>query len=80
MHELSMVQEILNVLKAQAKKHDLKKVTKVRLSMGEYSTIKPSHLNSCFEMLSKGSIFEGAAIEIEKASGDGIGVVGMEGE
>lgn len=80
MHELSMVQELLKILKGEAEKHDVKKVTTVKLSMGELSTVKPFHLKSCFEMLSKGSIFEGAEIEIEKTSGDDIDVVGMEGE
>ena len=75
-----MVQELLNILKEQAAKHGVKKVTKVRLSMGEYSTVKPSHLKSCFDLLAKGSIFEGAKLKIDKASGDGIGVLGMEGE
>lgn len=80
MHELSMVQELFNVLKEQAKKHDVKKVTKVKLTMGEYSTVEPSHLKSCFDLLAQGSIFENAEIEIEKTSGDDVGVLGMEGE
>ena len=80
MHELSMVKELFNILKKQAKLHDVKKVTKVKLSMGEYSTIEPSHLKSCFEMLAKGSIFANAELEIEKTAGDDVGVVGMEGK
>lgn len=80
MHELSMVKELLKVLKEQADRHDIKKATKIKLSMGEYSTVEPSHLKSCFEMLAKGSIFANAELEIEKTAGDDIGVAGMEGE
>ncbi|MEW5800519.1 MAG: hydrogenase maturation nickel metallochaperone HypA [bacterium] len=66
MHELSMAQEMLNILEEQVKTHKVKKVHRVSLRVGKMMSVVPSSLIFCFEILSKGTSLEGAKLEIEE--------------
>lgn len=65
MHELSIAQSILDIIQDEANKNSMAQVSVVRLKIGRLTAIEPSSLSFCFDLISKGSLAEGAKLEIE---------------
>lgn len=65
MHELSIAEELLEIITTRASQEGIRKVEKINLRIGEFSGIMPDSLEFAFEMLSKGTLTEGASVEIE---------------
>ena len=65
MHEIHLAESLLLEIKAQAKAKGLSKVEKVKLRVGEMHMVKEEELKFAFEMIGKGSIMDGAELEIE---------------
>ncbi len=66
MHELGVTQEIFNIVMREARKYGAKRVLRVEVEVGEFSTIEPEPVRLYFEIVSKGSIAEGAEVEVRK--------------
>jgi len=66
MHEYSIVQEIMQIVLAEAEKARARKVLKVDLKIGDLAGVLPDSLHFCFELLSKSTIAENAVLSIEK--------------
>ncbi len=66
MHEYSIVQEIMQIVLAEAEKAKARKVLKVYLKIGDLAGVLPDSLHFCFELLSKATIAENAVLSIEK--------------
>lgn len=66
MHELGVANEILDVALSEADRHAAKKVTSIRLRVGVLRAIEPENLSFLFEHLSRGTVAEGALLEIEE--------------
>jgi hydrogenase nickel incorporation protein HypA/HybF len=64
MHEMAIVQSIMDIIEQQAATHNAKKVVKVSLEFGALTGVMPASIDFGFEVLSKGGIAEGAALEI----------------
>ncbi len=64
MHEMAIVQSIIEIIEQQAAIHKAKRVIKVSLEFGALNGVMPEAINFGFEVLSKGGIAEGAEIEI----------------
>lgn len=67
MHELSVTESILNVVLKHAKTNGAEKVLTISLKIGELSELVGDCIQHYFDYLSKGTIAEGAAIEVERA-------------
>jgi hydrogenase nickel incorporation protein HypA/HybF len=65
MHELSLVESILQIVEEYAAKEGFSRVTALRLSFGKLSCVVPQALSFAFEVQSKGTRAEGAALELE---------------
>lgn len=65
MHEMHLLKDLLDDLIRVAGEQDAKKINKVYIKMGEYTEINPEILSFFFKENSKGTIAEGAGIEIE---------------
>jgi hydrogenase nickel incorporation protein HypA/HybF len=65
MHELSIIENILNIIIGIAQKEGLTSITKVVLEIGELRQIVPQTMRFAFEAASKGSIAESAVLEME---------------
>jgi hydrogenase nickel incorporation protein HypA/HybF len=65
MHELSLVESILQIVEEYAAKDGFARVTSLRLSFGKLSSVVPQALSFAFEVQSKGTRAEGAALELE---------------
>jgi len=80
MHEWKITESVVEEVLNQAKKNDLKKIDKVRLSIGNDIDLTPDAITFCFQVLSKGTILEKACLEIDMRDGRGITVESLEGE
>ena len=64
MHEMAIAQGILDIVLKTAAENHAKKVTGIKLLVGQMTQIEPESLKFGFAALSMGSIAEGAAVEI----------------
>ena len=68
MHEMAIVQSIIDILEQQAKLHNAKKIVRVSLEFGALTGVMPAAITFGFEVLAKGGIAEGAEIDINYCS------------
>ncbi|MFW9972049.1 MAG: hydrogenase maturation nickel metallochaperone HypA [Candidatus Odinarchaeota archaeon] len=69
MHEFAFAYNIFKVAESTAVKYNAKKITEVVLEIGELTLIVPELLKRSFEMATKGSIAEGAKLNIKITPG-----------
>ena len=67
MHELKLVKDLFSDLIRHASQQNAKKILAVNLRMGEFSEINEEIVRFYFKENSKGTIVEGAQINIEKS-------------
>ncbi len=65
MHELALVQGLLNTVIEQAELHNIKKIEKIKIILGEMTAALPEALQFSFEVLSRDTPAQGADLEIE---------------
>jgi hydrogenase nickel incorporation protein HypA/HybF len=63
-HELSIVASIFDVLEEKAREHGAARVLRVVLKVGRMSGVVPDLLESAFDIYKKGTLAEGARLEI----------------
>ena len=66
MHEMSLVGDVIRVAERYAKENDAKRVVSVNLVIGEMRDVVDRLLDSCFAYLSRGTIVEGATLNVRK--------------
>lgn len=66
MHELPITQSIINISCEEAIKHNVKKVNKIKIKVGELTGLVPQSIQYYFDIISKGTIIEGAVLDVEK--------------
>jgi len=64
MHELSLAEGMLEVVAGAARAEGARKVRTVWLELGALSHVEAQALRFCFDAVTRGSIAEGAALEI----------------
>ena len=64
MHEMSLTQNIIEIVEESARVHDATKVLKITLSVGELSDVVIDAMRFCFEAITPGTMLEGAQIEM----------------
>lgn len=65
MHSLAMAQDILKAALTEAEKHDAKQVKVINVKMGDDHFTESDSLQFCLEAAAKGTIAEGARVEIK---------------
>lgn len=65
MHELSLVESILQIISEYAEKEGFSRVNMLHLTCGKLSSVDPMSLRFAFEVQSKGTCAEGAALELD---------------
>jgi hydrogenase nickel incorporation protein HypA/HybF len=63
MHELSVAENILEIVKENLSTTG--SVKKVKVRIGKLANIIPDSLEFCFDAITRGTVFEGAKLEIE---------------
>ena len=66
MHELSVTNSILETALRYAAENDAKRVSTIRLGVGELSDMNEEWIQRYFDKLSGGTLAEGAGIRIER--------------
>ena len=64
MHEMSLCEGILMTLEEQARVHGFERVNRVRLEIGRFAGVEPEALRFGFDVVMRGSLAEGAALDI----------------
>lgn len=65
MHELSIIENIVEIILNEMPKHNIKKVERISLRIGEMRQVVPEALHFGFECVSKNTPVEGAELIIE---------------
>lgn len=65
MHELSIIENIVEIILTELPKHCIKKVESISLRIGEMRQVVPEALQFGFEFVSKNTPLEGAELIIE---------------
>ena len=65
MHEVSICESIIDILKDEAEKNGAKKVNSVHMKVGEMAGVVEDALRFAFEVVAKGTLAEGARLDVE---------------
>lgn len=66
MHELSIMEGVLDAVRQSAAQNHITRVGKITLVVGKLSTALPESLQFAFEALAREELFNGAILEIEE--------------
>ncbi len=69
MHEMSLAQGVLQLIEASAQRQPFSRVLAVWLEIGELAGVEPDAMKFCFDAVTRGSVAEGARLEIVAAPG-----------
>lgn len=71
MHEMSLAEGVLQLVEETARREGAKRVKLVVLEIGRMSSVQPEALTFCFDVVTRDSVAEGAALEIVDVPGAG---------
>jgi hydrogenase nickel incorporation protein HypA/HybF len=71
MHEMSLAQGVVTLLEEQAAARAFERVRVVWLEIGALSHVQPEALAFCFDAVTRGTLAEGARLEILRVPGRG---------
>ncbi|WP_429162238.1 hydrogenase maturation nickel metallochaperone HypA [Desulfitispora alkaliphila] len=63
---MAIMDSMFKMIMDQAEQYQLKRVSKVKVVVGEMSGVVPDSLSLCFEILAQDTICQDAVLEIEK--------------
>lgn len=65
MHELSITQSILELAEKVGKEHGVQRVKTIHIRVGAYSGLLPQCIQAYFDVVSQGTLAEGARLDIQ---------------
>ncbi|KPV39999.1 hydrogenase nickel incorporation protein HypA [Thiohalorhabdus denitrificans] len=71
MHEMALCEYVLQVLEEESGRQGYVRVERVRLEVGALSCVEKEALRFSFEAVARGSLAEGARLELRDAPGQG---------
>lgn len=71
MHEMSLAEGVLQIIEDAAEEGCFERVSTVRLEIGQLAAVAPDALRFCFDAVVRGSLAEGATLEIVEVPGSG---------
>lgn len=71
MHEMSLAEGVLQIVEDAARDQGFAKVTAVVLEIGALSSVEIEAMRFCFDAVTRGSIAEGARLEVVGSPGAG---------
>ncbi len=66
MHEMSIAQNIIEIIDEQLRRTDFSRISVVRMKIGGLAAVDPSSLTFCFDVITQGTSIEGARLEIDE--------------
>lgn len=70
MHEMSLAESMLEIVESTARKAGASRVTAVCLVVGALSHVEREALRFCFDVVTRGSVADGATLEIDDVPGE----------
>ncbi len=64
MHEMSIAQSILDIVREEMERHQVKKLEAINIAVGKLSAIVPSSLTFCFKILTDDTDMAGTILNI----------------
>ena len=80
MHEVSVIQNLLEHIERYGAEYGLARVTRVVVRIGDEVCLNLESLRFAFEAVSRGTIAEGAELALESVSGRELDLQTIEGE
>ena len=71
MHEMSLAEGVLQILEDAARTQSFQRVKTVWLEIGRLSSVEPEAMRFCFDAVTRGSLADGARLEIIDVPGSG---------
>lgn len=71
MHEMSLAEGVLQLIEEAAARESFSQVKMVCLEIGQLSGVEPSAMRFCFDAVTRGSVAQGALLEIKELPGLG---------
>lgn len=66
MHELGIARNMVSIVEEAAKGRRVRRVT---LDVGQFSGVMPDAIAFCFDIVAKGTLLDGARLDIQKIAG-----------
>ena len=71
MHEVSLVESIVDLVAEERRKQPFSRVRMIRLTVGALGHAEPDALRFCFDAVTRGTVADGARLEIDIVPGVG---------
>jgi hydrogenase nickel incorporation protein HypA/HybF len=71
MHEMSLTESVIEILAEEGRRQGFSRVKTVWLEIGALSGVEPEAMMFCFDVVARGTLAEGAQLEIVRAPGRG---------
>ncbi|HUO54449.1 MAG TPA: hydrogenase maturation nickel metallochaperone HypA [Rhodoblastus sp.] len=71
MHEMSLTESVVEILCEEANRQGFSRVKRVWLEIGALSGVEPEAMEFCFDVVTRGTLAEGAQLEIIRTPGQG---------
>ena len=72
MHEMSLAENILQIIEESAHLQKFQRVRSVTLEIGKLAAVEPAAMLFCFDAVTRGTLAEGAELEIIETAGAGV--------
>lgn len=70
MHELSLMQSIIEIVEREMEVHEVKRVERIRLKVGEMMGVEETSMQLAFEVLAEDTLMAGATLELVYIPGE----------
>ncbi len=71
MHEMSLIESVVALVEDERRKQAFSRVRMVRLAVGVLGHAEPAALRCCSDAVTRGTLADGARLEIEQVLGEG---------
>jgi len=71
MHELSLAAGVLELIEDSARQQKFSRVSAIWLEIGQLAAVEPEAMTFCFDAVARGTVAEGARLEIITLPGSG---------
>jgi hydrogenase nickel incorporation protein HypA/HybF len=71
MHEMSLAENVLQIIEESARTQNFQRVRTVIMEIGALAAVGPDAMRFCFDAVMRGSIADGARLEIVETAGAG---------
>ncbi|RFD21351.1 hydrogenase maturation nickel metallochaperone HypA [Komagataeibacter melaceti] len=69
MHEMSLCESLIDVIEESGQRENFSRVRRVRVEIGRFAGVEVEALRFGFDVVARGTVVEGAALELHEAPG-----------